>query len=122
LGNGGEYTSKEFEGFCKEERIKRELTVLYNPQQNGVAEQKNRSIIATTKAMIHDQDFPMFLWAKACNTAVYIWNQCPHKFLEDKDTRGSIHWCEARGESFSHLWLSILYPCTSREDDQVGAR
>jgi transposase InsO family protein len=36
--NGGEYTSKEFEGFCKETRIKREMTVPNNPQQNGVAE------------------------------------------------------------------------------------
>jgi transposase InsO family protein len=36
--NGGEYTSKEFEGFCKEAGIKRELIVSYNPQQNGVAE------------------------------------------------------------------------------------
>jgi transposase InsO family protein len=36
--NGGEYTSKEFEGFWKEAGIKRELIVLYNPQQNGVAE------------------------------------------------------------------------------------
>jgi hypothetical protein len=36
--NGGEYTSKEFEGFCKEVEIKREMVVLYNPQHNGVAE------------------------------------------------------------------------------------
>jgi transposase InsO family protein len=35
--NGGEYTSKEFVNFCKDVRIKRELTTPYNPQQNGVA-------------------------------------------------------------------------------------
>ena len=35
--NGGEYTSKEFEAFCKEAGIKRELTTPYNPQYNGVA-------------------------------------------------------------------------------------
>jgi transposase InsO family protein len=38
LNNGGKYTSKEFEGFCKEARIKREMIVPYNPQQNGVVE------------------------------------------------------------------------------------
>jgi hypothetical protein len=38
LDNGGEYTSKEFEGFCKEVGVKREPTVSYNPQQNRVAE------------------------------------------------------------------------------------
>jgi len=40
MDNGGEYTSKEFEGFYKEAKIKRELNFLYNPQQNGVVEQK----------------------------------------------------------------------------------
>jgi hypothetical protein len=35
--NGGEYTSKDFNNFCIEARIKREYTVPYNPQQNGVA-------------------------------------------------------------------------------------
>jgi transposase InsO family protein len=53
-GNGGEYTSKEFQDFCQEAGIKRELTTPYNPQQNGVAERKNRSIIEAAKAMIHD--------------------------------------------------------------------
>ena len=43
--NGGEYTSKEFEAFCKEVAIKRELTTPYNPQQNGVAQRKNRTIM-----------------------------------------------------------------------------
>ena len=43
LDNGGEYTSKEFVNFCKDVVIKRELTTPYNPQQNGVAEQKNKN-------------------------------------------------------------------------------
>jgi hypothetical protein len=59
--NGGEYTSKEFNGFCIEEGIKREFPVPYNPQQNGVVERKNRTIIEATKAMIHDHSLPMNL-------------------------------------------------------------
>ena len=50
--NGGEYTSKEFEAFCKDAGIKRELTTPYNPQQNGVAERKNRTIMEAVKTMI----------------------------------------------------------------------
>ena len=65
--NEGEYTSKEFEGFCKEAAIKRELTMPYNPQQNGVTKHKNQSIIEDVKVVTHDQDLPMFLWAEACN-------------------------------------------------------
>jgi len=42
--NGREYTSNDFKDFCKEARIKREVTVSNNPQQNGVAKRKNQSI------------------------------------------------------------------------------
>ena len=52
--NGGEYTSKKFKYFSREVGIKREMETPYNPQQNGVAERNNRSIIEATKAMIHD--------------------------------------------------------------------
>jgi hypothetical protein len=81
--NGGEYTSKEFINFCIEAGIKRELTVSYNPQQNGVVERKNRTIIEATKAMIHDQSLPMTLWAEACMTAVYVQNRSPHQILKN---------------------------------------
>jgi transposase InsO family protein len=47
--NGGEYTSRDFSDFCKEAGIKRELIVPYNPQQNEVAERKNRSIVEVPK-------------------------------------------------------------------------
>jgi transposase InsO family protein len=66
--NGGEYTSKEFVNFCKDVGIKRELTTPYNPQQNGVAERKNRTIMEVVKTMIHDQDLPMCLWEEATMT------------------------------------------------------
>ena len=64
LDNGGEYNSKEFEAFSKEERIKREINTPYNPQRNGVAERKNRTIMEALKTMIHDQDLPMHLGLK----------------------------------------------------------
>ena len=70
--NGGEYTSKEFEAFCKDAGIKRELTTPYNPQQNGVAERKNRTIMEAVKTMIYDQDLPMHIWAEAARTVVYV--------------------------------------------------
>jgi hypothetical protein len=76
--NGGEYTSKYFVNYCKYVGIKRELTTPYNPQQNGVAERKNRTIIEAVNTMIHDQDLPMCLWAEATKTTVYVQNQLSH--------------------------------------------
>jgi hypothetical protein len=41
--------------------------------------------------------------------------------LGGQDTIGGSHWCEARDESFLHLWMSNLYPCIGGEEDQVRA-
>ena len=70
--NGGEYESHQFEDYCKERGIKRQLTVPYNPQQNGIAETKNRTICEAAKAMLFDQDLPNSLWAEATRIAVYL--------------------------------------------------
>ena len=84
LDNGEEYTNKDLSDFCAKEGIKRELTTPYNPQQNGVAKRKNRTIVGASKAMLYDQDFPRFLWAEACNTSVYIQKRTPHRALGKK--------------------------------------
>ena len=82
--NGGEVTSNEFKDFCREFGIKRELTTPCNPQQNGVAKRKNRSIMEAVIAMIRDQDLPMHLWAKATRTVVYVHNRISHNALGNK--------------------------------------
>ena len=79
--NGGEYTSNEFKYFCREVGIKRELKTPYNPQQNGVAERKNISIVEAAKAMIHGQNLPMHLWEEESSTVVYVQNKSPHNIL-----------------------------------------
>jgi transposase InsO family protein len=82
--NGGEYTSKEFVNFCKDAGMKRELTTPDNPQQNGVAKRKNRSIMEAVKTMIHDQDLPMHLWEEAARTTMYVQNRLSHSALRFK--------------------------------------
>jgi hypothetical protein len=79
--NGGEYTSKEFVNFCKDVGIKRKLTTPYNPQQNGVEERKNKTIMETVKTMIRNQDLPMHLWTEAIRTSVYVENKLSHSAL-----------------------------------------
>ena len=49
-----------------------EFSTPYNPQQNGIMEQKNRTIMEAAKAMLHDQDLPIHLWVEATRTAVYV--------------------------------------------------
>jgi len=77
--NGTEYESNEFNDYCIESRIKRDTTTTYTPEQNGVVEINNRSIIEATCSMIHDQGLLKFLCGEATNTVMYVQNRCPHQ-------------------------------------------
>ncbi|GJU26079.1 putative ribonuclease H-like domain-containing protein [Tanacetum coccineum] len=70
--NGTEFKNMEMNEFCGLKGIKREFSVARTPQQNGVAERKNKTLIEAAKTMIADSLLPTVLWAKAVNTA---WNQ-----------------------------------------------
>ncbi|KAM2369740.1 hypothetical protein ACFXTH_047137 [Malus domestica] len=78
---GGEYTSLEFSRFCEDMGLERQLTVAYSPQQNGVAERKNKTVIEMTRTMMIEKKIPLKFWAEAVNTAVYLQNRCPTSAL-----------------------------------------
>ncbi|KAL0438667.1 UNVERIFIED_CONTAM: Retrovirus-related Pol polyprotein from transposon TNT 1-94 [Sesamum latifolium] len=66
---GGEFVSAEFDSFCEEMGIHRQLTTSYTPQQNGVAERKNRSLVEMAKSMLKAKCVPKSFWAEATHTA-----------------------------------------------------
>nr|GEV18657.1 uncharacterized mitochondrial protein AtMg00810-like [Tanacetum cinerariifolium] len=68
---GGKITGK---GKIKT-RIKREFSVPRTPQQNGIAERKNKILIEATKTMLADSLLPIPFWAEAVNTACYVQNR-----------------------------------------------
>ena len=72
--NGGEYTSTEFEECLRNEGIKHEFTTPKCPEQNGVAERLNRTLIEIVHAMLADSGLVKSFWAKALATAVYLQN------------------------------------------------
>jgi hypothetical protein len=59
------------------------MIVPHNPQQNGVAERKNRSIKETVKALLNYQGLFMFLWGEAAMTSIYVQNKILHRILKD---------------------------------------
>jgi len=75
--NGGEYTSKEFGRYCKEEGITRHLTTVYTPQQNAVSERFNRTVLEKVRSMLSQSSLPYEFWAEAVNTAAYMVNLSP---------------------------------------------
>ena len=75
--NGGEYTSNEFEEYLKAEGIQHKTTIPKTPEQNGVAERMNRTLVETVRAMLADSKLPKRFWAEALSTAVYLRNKSP---------------------------------------------
>ncbi|GKG12101.1 ribonuclease H-like domain-containing protein [Tanacetum coccineum] len=61
--------------FCREKGIKREYSVARTPQQNGVAERKNRTLIKAVRTMLADSKLPTTFWAEAVSTACYVQNR-----------------------------------------------
>nr|GEZ48741.1 zinc finger, CCHC-type [Tanacetum cinerariifolium] len=80
---GGKFTSKEFMQYRRENDIARQLTAPYSPQQNGVVERRNRTIMSTTRCMMKATSIPQNFWAEAVRHAIYILNSVPTKALED---------------------------------------
>ncbi|KAH9291933.1 hypothetical protein KI387_042879, partial [Taxus chinensis] len=81
--NGGEFTSKQFAVFCEKEGIQHQLTAPYTPQQNGVVERRNRTIMEMARCMMHSRGVPYTYWGEAVNTTVYILNRSPCKALQE---------------------------------------
>ena len=68
--NGLEFCNREFEAFCQKYGILRHKTVRFTPQQNGLAERMNRTIIDKTRCMLINSKLSRCFWAEAVSTAV----------------------------------------------------
>jgi hypothetical protein len=75
--NGGEFTSINFNKFCQEQGIRRELSCAYTPQQNGVAERKIRHLVETCRSWLYAKNLPKALWAEGMACAAYVINRVP---------------------------------------------
>jgi transposase InsO family protein len=75
--NGGEFCSATFDDYCRQEDIVRHHTIPYTPQQNGVAERMNRTIISKAHCMLSNTKMNKRFWAEAANTACYLINMSP---------------------------------------------
>ncbi|GKA94425.1 putative ribonuclease H-like domain-containing protein, partial [Tanacetum coccineum] len=72
--NGTEFKNMDFIELCGSKWIKREYSNARTPQQNGVVERKNRTLIEATRTMLADSFLPNTFWAEAISTACYVLN------------------------------------------------
>ncbi|KAJ4705817.1 Retrovirus-related Pol polyprotein from transposon TNT 1-94 [Melia azedarach] len=76
--NGLEFCWSEFDEFCKNEGIARHHTVRDTPQQNGVAERMNQTLLERARCMLSNAELTRRFWAEAVSTACYLINRGPH--------------------------------------------
>jgi transposase InsO family protein len=77
---GGEYCSKQFQEFLKDQGIHHQMTTSYTPQQNGIAERKNRTLMELARSMIKTKQMDNTYWAEAVSCASYIINRTTSKY------------------------------------------
>ncbi|GJZ89327.1 putative ribonuclease H-like domain-containing protein [Tanacetum coccineum] len=73
--NGTEFKNKEMNQFCEMKGILRQYSVARTPQQNGVDERRNRTLIEAARTMLADSKLPTTFWVEAVNTACYVQNR-----------------------------------------------
>ena len=83
---GGEYGSKELATYFESKGIHHEKTNAYTPQENGVAERMNRTIVEMARTFLQDADLPNTYWSFAVNHATYVINRTPTRTLKQPIT------------------------------------
>ena len=72
---GGEFTSREFEVFCNDKRIKRQTSAPRTTPQNGIAEKRNRLVIDCARTLMMEKNVALKYWREVVSTAVYTLNR-----------------------------------------------
>ncbi|BBG94224.1 transposable element gene [Prunus dulcis] len=109
---GREFTSNEIYEYCKSNGIKTELTTRYTPQQNGVAERRNRTNVEMARSMLKSKGLLNAFWAKLIHTTVFILNRSPTKAIKDKTPF----------EAWHHFWLHLIYTYPSQKREKFDEK
>ncbi|KAI3687049.1 hypothetical protein L1987_80739 [Smallanthus sonchifolius] len=72
---GTEFKNHTLNSFCESKGIERQYSAPRTPQQNGVAERRNRTLIESARSMLADSKLPLTFWAEAVSTACYVHNR-----------------------------------------------
>lgn len=73
--NGTEFKNSHFEAFCKSLGLEHQFLSPYVPQQNGIVERKNRTLVEMARTMLDEHRTPRRYWAEAINTACHVSNR-----------------------------------------------
>ncbi|KAH1107626.1 hypothetical protein J1N35_011394 [Gossypium stocksii] len=87
IDNGAEYVSQMFQKICDEAGIQHQLTTIYTPQQNGVCEKKNKTVLYMARCLLFEAKMLNNFWAEVVNTSIYLLNRLPTNVVREKRTK-----------------------------------
>ncbi|GJW06075.1 retrovirus-related pol polyprotein from transposon TNT 1-94 [Tanacetum coccineum] len=115
IDNKTKFVNQTLREFYENVRISHQTSVAHTPQQNGVVERRNRTLVEAARTMLIFSKDLLFLWAEAINTACYTqncsllllrYNKTPYELIHDKNP----------DLSFLHVSGSLYYPTNNSED------
>jgi transposase InsO family protein len=83
--NGSEYVSRDMSAFLLQKNIKHQRTTPYSPQQNGMAERRNQTVMAMARCVLIESNLPYEYWPLAVRYTVYTLNRLPTKSIDWKN-------------------------------------
>jgi transposase InsO family protein len=84
LDNGGEFTSKDFDLLCETHGIKRQFSDARTPQQNEIAERKDKTVQEAVRTMLNEAKLSDGYWREVVSTTIYILNRGQLRVNSDK--------------------------------------
>ena len=111
---GGEYLSQQFISFLRSEGITHQLTMTRTPQQNGVVERRNKSIIERARSMGIISKCPRFLWTELVNTTNILVNLSPTR-ANKGITPDEFYYKKIPHVDHLHIFGAICYLHISKE-------
>ncbi|GJS48195.1 retrovirus-related pol polyprotein from transposon TNT 1-94 [Tanacetum coccineum] len=113
--NGTEFVNKDLTDYYERVGIFHQKTVPRTPQQNGVVERRNRTLVEAARTMLIFSKAPMFLWAEAVATACYTQNRSLIHTRHDKTPYELVH-DKKPDLTFFHVFGALCYPTNDSED------
>ncbi|RVW51507.1 Retrovirus-related Pol polyprotein from transposon RE2 [Vitis vinifera] len=98
--SGGEYLSTEFQAFLASKGIIHQRSCPSTPQQNGVAERKNRHLLDVVRTLLLESSVPSMFWVEALKTATHLINRLPSQVLHMESPYFRLF---AKQPSYDHL-------------------
>ncbi|GJX39544.1 retrovirus-related pol polyprotein from transposon TNT 1-94 [Tanacetum coccineum] len=113
--NGTEFVNQPLREWYENVGITHQTSVARTPQQNGVVERRNRTLVEAARTMLIFSKAPLFLWAEAINTACYTQNRSLIRLRYNKTLYELMH--DKKSDlSFFHVFGSLCYPTNDHED------